>query len=198
MQPAKTVLLWLSVLVSCSSLAAEPKKDAAFYQKILDKAQWSFSQDEAAIFYSCTQSAFAYQIELIRPPGIRDELTIRFVKNGNAIVAWKGHTHSVFFEKDNILVYALFNTNSQGCTLAAVDLASGTKLWRTELKAIPKASHSGYTNYINMHIQDDVVIVRGKEGFGNYEEVLDFRTGETLAYRFYPKEKKKDTKEADR
>ena len=65
------------------------------------------------------------------------------------------------------------------------------ELSRTELKAIPKGAHSGYSNYINMHIQDNVVIVSGEEGFGNYNEVVDFRTGEMLAYRFYPKEKKR-------
>jgi hypothetical protein len=196
MQFTKTVLLSFSILISCSALAAEPKRDAAYYQKMLDKAQWIWNEHEAGIFYSCARSGSTHQIELIRPPGIVDELTIRFVKDGQTVAAWKGHTHSVFLEKDDILVYALFNTNTQGCTLVAVDLSSGAKLWRTELKAIPKAAHSGYINYINMHIQDDVVFVRGKEGFGNYEEVVDFKTGKELAYRLYPKEeKKKDIKE---
>jgi hypothetical protein len=41
------------------------------------------------------------------------------------------------------------------------------------------------------------VIVRGKEGFGNYEEVIEFKTGKELAYRLYPKEeKKKDIEQA--
>ena len=67
------------------------------------------SQDEAAIFYR-TQSAFAFQIEFVRPffPGIRDELTIRFVKNGTTIVAWKGtHAFGVLGKKQYTCLRAL-------------------------------------------------------------------------------------------
>jgi hypothetical protein len=174
--------------------AAEPKRDAAFWQKVLDHAHWSWSDREAEIFYSMTQSGFAYQIELIRPPGGSDELTIRFVKDGKAICSWKGHTHSVFVQKDSTLVYALFHPSQQGCTLVAVNLDSGAELWRTELQAIEKAGHSGYSNLINMNAAEGIVVVHGKEGFGNYDEIVDLKTGKTLAHRVYDKEPKENDK----
>jgi hypothetical protein len=142
--------------------AAEPKKDEGFYQKVLDHALWSWSDDEAGIFYSMTQSGFGYQIELIRPPGGTDALTIRFMKDAKVICSWNGHPHSVFVQKDNTLVYALFYPSQQGCTLVAVNLDSGAERWRTNLQAIDTALHSGYNNLINMNAADGIIVVHGK------------------------------------
>ncbi len=138
-----------------------------------------------------SQSGFAYQIELIHLPSIRQDLTIRFVKDGKVICSWRGHKYSVFVQKDNILTYALFSFEGQGCTIVAVDLTNGNELWRTELKAIKKAAHSGYGNLINMHALDDVLVIHGQEDFGNYAEIVDFKTGETFAHREYPVEKER-------
>ncbi len=170
--------------------AAEPIKDAAFWQKILDREEWSWAEHESDFFYSVTQSGYAYQKELIIAPTSFRDFTIRFVKDGKVICSWEGHTHSVFVQKDNVLVYALYYTSQQGCTLVAVNLDTGAELWRTQLQAIKKGGHSGYSNLIAMNLADGVVVVRGHESFGNYNEIVDLKTGKTLAHRAYAKEAK--------
>jgi hypothetical protein len=164
--------------------------DAAFYQRLLDREPWSWDENRAGIFYSMSQTGFAYQIELIRPPGGRDELTIRFVKDGKAVCSWKGHSHSVFIQKGKTLVYALFHPSSQGCTLVAVDLERSAELWRNELKAIPRRAHSGYSNYVTLSGSDEVIAVNGNETFGKYVEIVSLKTGKSLAYRAYDKDAK--------
>jgi hypothetical protein len=196
--------MWaLVLLLSClcifsdrgSCFAKEPKRDEAFYQKVLDHQAWEFSNYETGIFYSMSQTGFAYQIELIRAPGKFNELTIRFVKDGKTICSWLGHEHSVFAERHDILVYALFSEASQGCTLIAVNLKNGEELWRTDLKAIPLKAHSGYSNAMNLHAEEGIVTAWGHESFGNYVEIVDINTGKLLAHREYEKEKKPKTEQ---
>jgi hypothetical protein len=41
---------------------------------------------------------------------------------------------------------------------------------------------------------DDVLIAYGKESFGNYGEIVDLKTGKTLAHRVYEKDVKRSGK----
>jgi hypothetical protein len=80
------------------------------------------------------QSGFEYQIEMIRPPRESDRLTIHFVKDGKVRCSWGGHSQSAFVQSGKVLVYALYNPYSEGCTLVAVDLDGGKELWRSRLQ----------------------------------------------------------------
>jgi hypothetical protein len=58
------------------------------------------------------------------------------------------------------------------------------------LKAVKIAAHSGYSNLINLSALEDVVVVHGKESYGNYVEIVDLKTGKTLAHRVYDEHSK--------
>jgi hypothetical protein len=75
---------------------------------------------------------------------------------------------------------------AEGCTVAAYNLATGEKIWETELKAVPGAGSFGlYGNRVNMKLERGAVCVAGQESCGDYVEVLRRTTGERLAYRVF-------------
>ena len=116
------------------ALADERKKDAADYQKELDRQPWQWDDSREGLFYSMTQSAFEYRIEMIRLPRADDRLTIRFLKGTKLVCSWDGHFKSVFVQQARTLVYAQFDPARQGCALVAVNLDTGGELWRTNLQ----------------------------------------------------------------
>jgi hypothetical protein len=174
-------------------LAAEPKKDAARLQKELNENPWRWNDSDEGIFYSMSQPATAeYQIELIRPPGGDDQLTIILIKKGKLAFSWQGHSRSVFTLEGKTLVYAQFQPSSPDCTLVAVDLNSGRELWRNDLQGVRKpVGSSVYENRVLLYASDGLISVLGNESRGNYVEIVDMKTGKTLAHKVYAKEVKR-------
>ena len=63
---------------------------------------------------------------------------------------------------------------ADGCAVAAYDLETGKRLWRTELEALGPVSHKQGFNHVQMESIDQVLVVRGWEEAGKYVEVLAF------------------------
>ena len=120
---------------------------------------------------------------IYRPSEFPKELTIKFVRDDKDVLLLAGHLRSVFRARGNILYFAEFSRHSSGCTVVAYDLSSGKKLWRSDLQAMGNPPHSKYRNRVNLELDGGVVRVRGYESFGSYVEIVDAKTGKTLAHR---------------
>jgi hypothetical protein len=197
------VATWLAFAPSSilfpETFGAEPMKDAAYYQNQLDRADWRWDESHEGLVYSMTQSAREYRIEMIRLPRADDHLTIRFLKGTRLVCSWDGHFQSVFVQEGNTLVYAQFEPTRGGCTLVAVNFDTGQDLWRTNLKGVvDQAGHSLYSNRVQLYASDDSIMVLGMESRGNYAEIVDMKTGKTLAHRLYEQETRKGRRPVQR
>lgn len=76
---------------------------------------------------------------------------------------------------------------SSGCTLVALDLASGVMLWSLELQGIGPQDHSKYFNDVRLELRPDgSVVVFGNEAHGRYVERVDGAGGRTVGHRLFP------------
>ncbi|MEM7262929.1 MAG: hypothetical protein AAF488_13130 [Planctomycetota bacterium] len=82
------------------------------------------------------------------------------------------------------LIFADYNTISNGCGLDAYDLRTGKKRWRVQLKGVGLVDHSKYRNRVRIR-QDHsrYVTVFGDEMAGRYTEIVELQSGETVAHR---------------
>jgi hypothetical protein len=79
------------------------------------------------------------------------------------------------------LYYVQHHPISSGAALVSIDLKTGKQRFRTALKGIGPQDHSKYRNQVWLEVKDDVVIVQGEESHGKYVELVDPKTGKTLA-----------------
>ncbi len=75
---------------------------------------------------------------------------------------------------------------ASGCTLRALDPATGQVRWETQLQGLGPVAHSKYRNQVQMRVHGDRVIVYGWESQGAYIEVVDASTGQTIEHRLVP------------
>jgi hypothetical protein len=179
---AASVLLAIVVIQgSCGEDSA-----ATGWQERIDKEPHStFDSDKGGILSSLCDYEGKCQIHMTYDPAKPEELRFRFVRNGKEILALEGHFHTVFRTDEEIMYFADFDWASDGCTLVAYDLKTGRCLWRTQLKAVGPFDHSLYRNHINMELAPGVICVRGYESGGDYIEIVDRKTGKTLAHRVF-------------
>ena len=156
------------------------------YQKIADATPWSWSAERASITDSFLKFPNTYQVELIRKKNKYGEITIRLLDDGKELIAWDGHYRSVFFLNGDVLVYAAFHPSSTGCAVVAYDLKNGKQLWKTALTGLGPIRHFRYSNSVNLDIiNNDAVRVFGSESAGQYLEIVDLKTGNTVGHRKY-------------
>jgi hypothetical protein len=96
------------------------------------------------------------------------------------ILSWE---HTPFFIRDGIIYYPQYRETANGCKWVAFDLVRGRELWTTRLFGIGFVSHSEYTNQIYCKTVGQRIVVYGDEAAGQYVEILDMRTGRTIANR---------------
>ena len=155
------------------------------YQEKLDSTEYYWSDNKASVLYSMKQIDKNYRIQLNYNPNNWGDLEIHIIKNKQKLFSINGHEETVFVIGDNILYYAIFSPISNGCTIAAYDLNEQKELWETRLKGIGLIEHSKYRNRINIEINSEVITVIGKEASGDYIEIVDRKTGKTIANRRY-------------
>lgn len=163
------------------------------YQRIADETAWSWSGERATILDSFLRFSEDYQVELVHKKG-KHEVKVRVLDNGKELYAWDGQPRSVFASSGDVLVYA--DLYSSGCVVVAYDLKKQKELWKTTLKGLgpvifsqarPKGQAS-YSNSVNLDlINNDAVRVFGNEDAGQYLEIVDLKTGKTVANRKYKK-----------
>jgi hypothetical protein len=162
------------------------------WQKNLDESKFEFNEAQASFLYSLSQFGGKCQIEMIYDPARSSNLTFKFVRDGKELFTIEGHKSSVFLAYHDVLYFAEFAPWDSGCVVTAHNLDTGEKLWETRLKAVGTPEHSAYVNEVTMALsalpheeKPDVVFITGREGYGDYREVLDIKTGEILAHKIY-------------
>jgi hypothetical protein len=198
--PMFRCLLFLStLLLAILTIAAGPVPDRLklrgdAWQATLERGSFSFSESEANALFSLSQFRGKCQIEMIYDPAQWPRLTFKFMQDDKELLTIEGHTKSAFVAEHNVLYFAHFPTASSGCVVTAHDLATGQELWETVLNAVGTPTHSTYSNEVTIGLgrflgteerSEGVVMVTGRESFGDYEEILDQKTGKILAHKVY-------------
>ncbi len=187
-----TALLVALAVPQADHLSAALAGDEATtdWQTWADRQAWSFEDDEAQpLFCALKRNApfVAYEIRLRVLKG-GNSVGIDVVEEGTVRYAWTGHRNSVFVIRERRLYYVEFGRSSSGAALVAVDLETGTVLWRNACRGIGPVGHSGYRNLVNLDVTDEVAVVRGKESLGRYLEVKRLQDGRTLGHRRFAAE----------
>ena len=165
-----------------------PTPGGVDYQKAAAKYPFDLPPDQArqydqefGPFYSIGQSAGGYQIEIIVPPDHRS-MHYRITRDGKNLHEWVGHGLTTFRIADDHLYYVLNHPSSDGGTVVAVDLKTGTVLWEKRLIGLGMIEHSAYFARAKLSVNTDAVIVEGDESAGKFVEYLDGGTGLRLGH----------------
>lgn len=89
-------------------------------------------------------------------------------------------------EHDGTLYVTHYCAIATGTTVYAFDGDTGARLWQTRPWGLGSIGHSKYRNQVELRWMHDHLAVFGKEAAGNYIEVLDPRTGRSLANQSFP------------
>jgi hypothetical protein len=109
------------------------------------------------------------------------ETTLFVERRGKVIYRWEGSLETPLEIIDDVLYYSSHSPIASGATIVAVDLRTGKVLWKNSLRGLGPIAHSQYRNQVWMQVGSDVVAVQGEESAGNYVELVDRKTGKTLA-----------------
>lgn len=155
------------------------------WQEYLDNKEFDFREEETNIFYTLRKFDGDCQIHLVLNQPRRRSIDFRFVRDGKTVLSVPSAEYVPFRHADNVVYFVHHSFSSGGGWIVAYDLITGERLWQTRLKAVNLGMHSAYRNQVNLRLREDVVHVLGHEGDGDYEEILDRKTGERLAYRVF-------------
>jgi hypothetical protein len=163
------------------------------WQEILEKQPFSFRESEASVLFSLSQFGAACQVHMVFDPAKHGQLTFKFVKADKEVLSLTGHNASVFRVDNNILYFAHFGRSSTGCSVAAYDLNTGKSIWAKSVTGLGGVRHSAYRNAVTMSLSTltgdkerrAVVVISGRESFGDYVEILDQKTGDAVASKVY-------------
>lgn len=81
-----------------------------------------------------------------------------------------------------------------GCVITANRLKTGAEIWKRKLDVLPAINHFAYSNDLIIGLSSDnwtdlkdeeVVLVKGHESYGDYTAILDRRSGQLLASKIY-------------
>jgi hypothetical protein len=178
-----SLLVWAIVFTrDADRRAMDPE-----YQWRADVAPWVWSDSQASLEYSVATYLQDYDVEVAEDRSAWNPLTIRIrtKDGGREVYTWQGHQGTVFARSGHTLFIADFWPNVAYCTVVAIDLHTGQRLWNTPLKAAGCPGHSRYRNQVNLETDGKVVTVRGNESHGRYIEFVDCLTGKTVGHKKY-------------
>jgi hypothetical protein len=143
---------------------------------------WRWSKDRADLDYCIKVHLPAeFEVERSDPEAFYTPIKIRSKSGLLAYANQHAHRNTVFARWNHSLFVAEYSPISSGCSIAAVDLRSGKKLWTTYLEGIGLTGHSKYRNLVNIETDGSRVIVYGNEVHGRYVELLDIHTGKMIS-----------------
>lgn len=193
-----TAVGFIVCLMLVQSVVADPldmtsRRDA--WRKVLDHRKFESPDQYSGLLASLRQFTADCKIHVIYDPKNKRTLEFKFIHDGREILSLRGHAHSAFTSFDNTLYLAKYPSASAGCTVLAYDLASGKKLWQTDLHHAKPHGHSAYANYVTIRmshageIKDGIagaaIVITGMESYCDYVEVLDRQAGTSLAIKNY-------------
>jgi hypothetical protein len=175
----------LSLVLAGCLLAPVPMKEQPDYQKEADTTAWKWPAEKAGAQESAKRFAGDCKVEITVKEMAFNNTEVRFVCDDKVRLTLEGHAGTSFVGDKRIVWYAQYHYASSGCALIAYDLEAGKQLWKTQLKGLGPIAHTRYRNQVVVELDRDVVRVWGKESAGNYLEIVDRKTGKTLANRVY-------------
>ncbi|MEZ6186992.1 MAG: hypothetical protein R3F62_18535 [Planctomycetota bacterium] len=175
------------VLLLPSWACAGPPDAAALARKACEAASELPTRSQGLL--EGLQQASPYELRLIRPAvpagkwitPLDDAFTVEVWKGGARRYAWKAHAGSSFTIAEGVLYRSEYCAIASGCTVRAIDLATGAERWSTGLQGIGPVAHSKYFNSVRLYLEEGLLCVAGYEAAGSYGEVLDPASGRTLA-----------------
>jgi hypothetical protein len=190
--PEPFVTPFLSFLGAAALLAAPVESSAparsAHYQKVADGLTWKDPEKQSSPSFE--DQLPGYQAEAVKDASDPlDRTTIYVRAGGRERCSWVERGDFAYFGRADVLYRADYQWTSSGCTVVAFDLKAGKELWKASLKGLGPVDHSKYSNRVWMERLDDAVFaVYGKESAGRYVELVDFKTGQTVGHKVYPRD----------
>ena len=182
----------VSFVVGAFVVAAAPpasalvrQLQAIHYLTVADALESSGTRGEASLESSISHYSGDCQVQ-VKELGFPFLEDIRFFRTGKELVKSQGHSGTVFVRRGETLVSANYSPFSCGCTLVAVDLQSGNTLWETDVGGF-MVPHSAYSNKVRLSLRDDMIVVWGDEGAGQYVSIVELSSGQLLAQRTFPR-----------
>ena len=144
---------------------------------------WMWSDRESNILSYVMRGSEKYDITLTRSAKDFEQwsINVSISAGGKTRFEWETHDEGTFAFSGDLLIYSNHHRNATGCEIRAVDLAEGTTLWSTQLKGVGPVEHSKYRNRINLSLSDGKITIYGNESSGQYIEILDLKSGETIS-----------------
>lgn len=147
----------------------------------LQKTPWKF-EDKSTLDW--VRVVAGYDITLVRAGGSRVvEVSVRKQGQDTVIYRWKATANTPLAITDDTLYYVAHGEIASGAQVVAVDLRTGKQRWSTQLRGLGPVSHSQYRNQVWFVIEAGAIEVQSVEANGKYMELVDPKTGKTLATR---------------
>ncbi len=166
-------------------------KRQEWWQAKLDGSPFVFWEHEADVWYSLAQYLSEPKIEIIADKKNNYGFTFEVIHDGKAIVKIHRGGVMVFRVADDTLYLAEWGRSGSGCVVAAYDMRTGKKRWKTSMDAVQcgAGSYTATGNEVTMDLGDNddpnTIIITGHASYGDYVEVLDRNTGRVLAKKAY-------------
>jgi hypothetical protein len=172
-------------LTTVALVIAAPLPPPPDYQKMADETKWEWAPERASLTWYLTRFQGDYQAEV--EPNTFGRPTVRFSKDGKAVLTLGAHSATGFVLKGHVLYYTEYHPSATGCALVAYDLANRKEMWKTRLKGLGLIGHFDYLNHVALELTGNAVKVVGHETAGDYVEFVDLRTGKTAGHRIFRK-----------
>lgn len=185
----------------CMAIPGEVEHSASLvarqegWRKELDRREFGFLDNYNGLLYSLEHYDADPDIHIVFDADKKDTLEFRFVRDGKAALSLKGHGQTAFASFESILYFASYEPDGTGATLSAYDLKTGELVWETTLHHEKPRGHSGYSNLVSLRFSnrrevagednEDSILVTRSESYCDYVEVVDRRTGISLAVKNY-------------
>jgi hypothetical protein len=160
---------------------------ASEYQPKADATPWTWPGRPPGLQDCIDRHLRDYDVEVRKDPSAWDPLSIviRTKGDGREVYAWQGHKETVFTRWQDTLFVAHHGPFVTGCSVLALDLKTGERLWKAPLRGVRVTHHSKYRNQVTIETDGKVVTVRGMESYGRYLEFIDCDTGRTVGHKRY-------------
>ncbi len=151
-------------------------------EEILKKTRWEWDRSKDFNFYR--ENLKPFRVDKIDLGKFASKFIFR--SKDRELFRRRGPLGSPFVlaPQRNLILFVAYDSWSNGATLEAYSTSTGGLMWKTLLKGVGNIDHSKYSNRVQMRLEPPhYAIVFGNEMAGRYTEIVDTRTGQTVAHR---------------
>jgi outer membrane protein assembly factor BamB len=163
------------ILLAALPLHADPKG----WDVRIKQTRWQF-ENRSTLDWA--RGIAGYDITLSRAAGSR-VVEVAVSKQGAKIYGWNATAATPIAIAADTLFYVSHSEIASGATVIAVDLRTGKQSWSARLTGLGPISHSQYLNHVWFAVEPDVIVVQSVEASGKYIELVDRKTGKSVANR---------------